>query len=72
MHPLVEEVIWCVSVFVVQIVVDAVLAIQREGEPIDLHMVEIMQMAHKTDTDTRWGPLLEVTYDLLVMCAVDW
>lgn len=37
----------------VQIVVDAVLAIQREGEPIDLHMVEIMQMAHKTDTDTR-------------------
>lgn len=38
---------------VTEIVVDAVLAIQREGEPIDLHMVEIMQMAHKTDTDTR-------------------
>lgn len=42
---------WCVCG--VQIVVDAVLAVQRDGEPIDLHMVEIMQMAHKTDTDTR-------------------
>ena len=29
------------------------LAIQREGEAIDLHMVEIMEMAHRTDTDTR-------------------
>ena len=36
-----------------QVVVDAVLAVRREGEPIDLHMVEIMQMTHRTDTDTR-------------------
>lgn len=37
-----------------QVVVDAVLAINRgPKEPIDLHMVEIMQMMHKTDTDTR-------------------
>ena len=36
-----------------EVVVDAVLAVQREGEPIDLHMVEIMEMMHKTDTDTR-------------------
>lgn len=34
-------------------VVDAVLAIRKEGSPIDLHMVEIMKMQHKTDTDTR-------------------
>jgi T-complex protein 1 subunit zeta len=41
-------------------IVDAVLAIRgrstdgrREWEPIDLHMVEIMKMQHKTDTDTR-------------------
>lgn len=34
-------------------VVDAVLTIRREGEPIDLHMVEIMKMQHKTDTDTE-------------------
>ncbi|KAK2176467.1 hypothetical protein NP493_662g01075 [Ridgeia piscesae] len=33
-------------------VVDAVLAIQREGEPLDLHMVEIQEMQHKTDMDT--------------------
>ena len=34
---------------------DAVLAIRKgPKEPIDLHMVEIMQMMHKTDTDTRW------------------
>ena len=36
-----------------EIVVDAVLAIQKEGEQIDLYMVEIMQMMHKTDVDTR-------------------
>ncbi|OZJ03544.1 hypothetical protein BZG36_04170 [Bifiguratus adelaidae] len=34
-------------------VVDAVMAIQREGEPIDLHMVEIMKMQHRSDTDSR-------------------
>ncbi|WVN86496.1 T-complex protein 1, zeta subunit [Cryptococcus depauperatus CBS 7841] len=40
-------------------VVDAVLAIQSkedsEGrrEPIDLHMIEVMKMQHKTDTDTQ-------------------
>ena len=32
-----------------EIVVDAVLAIKQEGKPIDLHMVEIMEMTHKTD-----------------------
>ena len=36
-----------------QIVVDAVLAIRKESEPIDLHMVEVIEMSHKTDTDTR-------------------
>lgn len=37
-----------------QIVVDAVLAIRRgPNEPIDLHMVEIMEMMHRTDTETR-------------------
>lgn len=34
-------------------VVDAVLCIRKEGEPIDLHMVEIMKMMHRKDTDTR-------------------
>ncbi|KAK7087909.1 T-complex protein 1 subunit zeta-like [Littorina saxatilis] len=33
-------------------VVDAVLAIQKPGEPIDLHMVELMEMQHKTDMDS--------------------
>ncbi|KAJ8312577.1 hypothetical protein KUTeg_009950 [Tegillarca granosa] len=33
-------------------VVDAVLAIKKEGTPLDLHMVEIMEMQHKTDMDT--------------------
>ena len=35
-----------------QHVVDAVLSIQRKEEPIDLHMVEIMEMLHQTDMDT--------------------
>jgi len=36
-----------------EIVVDAVLAIRQEGKPIDLHMVEIMEMTHKTDAETK-------------------
>ncbi len=34
-------------------VVDAVLCIRKDGEPIDLHMVEIMKMQHRTDVDTK-------------------
>lgn len=34
-------------------VVDAVLCIRTENEPIDLHMVEIMKMQHRYDTDSR-------------------
>lgn len=33
--------------------VDAVLAICNEGKPIDLHMVELMEMQHKTALDTQ-------------------
>lgn len=33
--------------------VDAVLAIRQEGKPVDLHMVELMEMQHKTATDTQ-------------------
>jgi len=36
-----------------EIVVDAVLNIHTPGSPIDLHMVEIMKMMHKNDTDSR-------------------
>ena len=38
--------------FVVQICVDAVLAIKKDNEPVDLHMVELMEMQHKTATET--------------------
>ncbi|XP_069900597.1 T-complex protein 1 subunit zeta-2 [Globicephala melas] len=34
-------------------VVDSVLAIRRPGYPIDLLMVEIMEMKHKSETDTK-------------------
>lgn len=34
-------------------VVDAVLTVRREGAPLDLHMVEVMDMHHKFDRDTR-------------------
>jgi T-complex protein 1 subunit zeta len=36
-----------------QAVTDAVFCLKTDNEPIDLHMVEIMKMMHKTDTDTR-------------------
>lgn len=35
-----------------EVCVDAVLAIRQPDQPVDLHMVEIMEMQHKTDTDT--------------------
>jgi len=35
-----------------EIVVDAVLCIQKEGEPLDLHMIEVMHMVHKTGLDS--------------------
>lgn len=34
-------------------VVDAVLAIRQPDKEIDLHMVEIMEMMHKSDADTK-------------------
>jgi len=36
-----------------EICVDAVLNINKPGEPIDLHMIEIMTMRHRLDLDTR-------------------
>ena len=35
------------------IVVDAVCCVAKPDEPVDLHMVEIMHMKHKLDSDTR-------------------
>jgi len=32
--------------------VDAILAIRQDDKPVDLHMVELMEMQHKTATDT--------------------
>jgi len=36
-----------------EVVVDAVLAIKKGDEPIDLFMVEIMEMMHKTESDSK-------------------
>lgn len=33
--------------------VDAVLAIRQPDKPVDLHMIELMEMQHKTETDTQ-------------------
>lgn len=35
-----------------EVCVDAVLAIKQGDKPVDLHMVELMEMQHKTETDT--------------------
>ena len=42
-----------IIMFLFKSIVDAVLAIRKSDEPVDLHMVEIMQMQHKTDTETK-------------------
>ncbi|XP_053692850.1 T-complex protein 1 subunit zeta [Sabethes cyaneus] len=36
-----------------EVCVDAILAIRTEGKPVDLHMVELMEMQHKSATDTQ-------------------
>jgi len=36
-----------------EVCVDAVLTIKEEGKPIDLHMIEIMEMQHKTELDSQ-------------------
>lgn len=36
-----------------EVCVDAVLAIKQEGKQLDLHMVELMEMQHKTESDTQ-------------------
>lgn len=35
------------------ICVEAMLAIQQEGTPLDLHMVEIMEMQHRAEADSK-------------------
>uniref|UniRef100_A0A2K6PSZ1 Chaperonin containing TCP1 subunit 6A n=1 Tax=Rhinopithecus roxellana TaxID=61622 RepID=A0A2K6PSZ1_RHIRO len=36
----------------IEAVVDSILAIKKQDEPIDLFMIEIMEMKHKSETDT--------------------
>lgn len=38
---------------ITDIVTDAVMCIKREGLALDLHMIEIMEMKHKSETETR-------------------
>lgn len=35
-------------------VTDAVMTIAQPGQPIDLHMIEIMSMTHKLGSDSRF------------------
>lgn len=45
--------VFVIVLFQIQVCVDAVLAIQIPGKEIDLHMVEIMEMQHKSATETN-------------------
>jgi T-complex protein 1 subunit zeta len=36
-----------------EIVTDAVLCVRKEGEPIDLNMIERLHMVHRTEKDSR-------------------
>ena len=42
----------CANVEWLQVVVDSLLAIKRDNKPLDLFMVEVMEMKQKTDSDT--------------------
>ena len=50
-----------------KIVVDAVLTIHEEGKPIDLFMVEVMEMLHKTETDTKYVPFIRLIIKLILI-----
>ena len=42
---------------------------KKEGHPIDLHMVEVMEMIHKTDSDTKSGLLIcKYFYIFSILC----
>uniref|UniRef100_T1INR8 T-complex protein 1 subunit zeta n=1 Tax=Strigamia maritima TaxID=126957 RepID=T1INR8_STRMM len=45
-HPVLADIL-------TEVCVDAVLAIQQKDVPLDLHMVELMEMQHKTEMDTQ-------------------
>ena len=47
-------VIFIQAFYTTQHLVDAVRTIQKDGEAIDLHMIEVMEMMHKTATDTTY------------------
>nr|CAI9710082.1 unnamed protein product [Rangifer tarandus platyrhynchus] len=49
-------------------VVDSILAIKKQDEPIDLFMVEIMEMKHKSETDTSLIRALNSLDDLNPDC----
>ena len=64
-------------------VVDSVLAIKKQDQPIDLFMVEIMEMKHKSETDTSlirglvldhgaWHPDMKKRVEdaYILMCSV--
>lgn len=50
---LVDQIIYYSYSLLFQAVVDSVSAIRRPSFPIDLFMVEIMEMKHKSETDTK-------------------
>ncbi|XP_047564720.1 T-complex protein 1 subunit zeta-2 isoform X6 [Lutra lutra] len=41
------------DLYISEAVVDSVLAVRRPGYPIDLFMIEIMEMKHQSETDTK-------------------
>jgi T-complex protein 1 subunit zeta len=43
-------------VILLQVCVDAILSIYSKDHPLDLHMVEIMEMQHKTEMDSTLIP----------------
>ena len=42
-----------VASLLTDVCVDSVLAIKKDNEPLNLHMVEVMEMQHKTQKDTK-------------------
>ncbi|XP_025833124.1 T-complex protein 1 subunit zeta isoform X2 [Agrilus planipennis] len=45
-HPILADIL-------TDVCVDAILAIRQEDKPVDLHMIELMEMQHKTASDTQ-------------------
>uniref|UniRef100_A0A8C6QTM9 Chaperonin containing TCP1 subunit 6B n=1 Tax=Nannospalax galili TaxID=1026970 RepID=A0A8C6QTM9_NANGA len=67
-----DVIICCFHTLLLQSVVDAVLAIRRSCYPIDLFMVEIVEMRYKSETDTHMKKQVQDAFILICDVSLEY